>query len=127
VSGATCPNCGSASVRMSFSRIGEHGFRVRRRQCQECTSFFSTIELPERLADRALSPSTSDGEVWALRETLDRIRSALDYVPPRDRDELDAAIAADLDAGLSLRQCARKHGVNVGRVRGARARRVPTA
>jgi transcriptional regulator NrdR family protein len=41
---------------MSFSRLGEHGFRVRRRQCLACNAFFSTVELPEDIAERALNP-----------------------------------------------------------------------
>lgn len=34
----------------------------------------------------------------------------------------DETLAADLRAGMSLRDCAKKHGVGVGRVRGAKAR-----
>jgi hypothetical protein len=43
-------------------------------------------------------------------------------VKPADED-----LANDVAAGLSLRQCADKHGVGVGRVRGAVIRAKPTA
>jgi hypothetical protein len=38
---------------------------------------------------------------------------------PVSRDDLDHTLAADVAAGMSLRKCADKHGVKVGRVRGA--------
>lgn len=41
---------------------------------------------------------------------------------PRPKREVDADLAADVAAGLSLRQTAKKHGVGVGQVRGAVAR-----
>ena len=37
-------------------------------------------------------------------------------------DVSDATLAADMRTGMSLRKCAEKHGVGVGRVRGAVAR-----
>ncbi len=53
-----------------------------------------------------------------LRAALRRVQAALNYVEPEPR--LDEAILAD--SHLSLRECARKHGVGVGVVRGVRAR-----
>jgi len=49
---------------------------------------------------------------------LERIAGALagDHIYTIIPDE---TLVADIDAGLSLRQCAVKHGVGVGRVRGA--------
>ncbi len=60
-------------------------------------------------------------EIAALRATVQRVRAAVDYQAPMPRDELDARIAADVGK-LSLRAMAKKHGVKVGRVRGALAR-----
>lgn len=57
-----------------------------------------------------------------LREVLGRVSAALEYVPPETRIAQDDRIIASLNAGLSLRQTARKHGVGVGTVRGAKAR-----
>jgi hypothetical protein len=51
---------------------------------------------------------------------LERIAGALSAdTAPRVPDE---TLAADFALGLSYRQCAAKHGVGVGRVRGAVAR-----
>ena len=73
MSGA-CPSCGSTNARMSFSRIGDHGYRVRRRQCLNCEQFFSTVELPEELAERALEPAKADRKA-ALLLAADVLRS----------------------------------------------------
>ena len=42
-----CTTCGS-KMRLSYSRIGVHGYRVRRRICTgaECGDKTSTVELP---------------------------------------------------------------------------------
>jgi len=53
-------------------------------------------------------------EIMAFRT---RVLAAVDYVPPAT-DETRERIAADLAEGMSLRQCAKKHGVGVGVVRG---------
>jgi hypothetical protein len=52
-----CTTCGS-KMRLSYSRIGVHGYRVRRRICTgaECGDKTSTVELPQDLADRVLDP-----------------------------------------------------------------------
>jgi hypothetical protein len=63
--------------------------------------------------------SAREVEVLArLRAMEARIRAALEYSDPIDRTEIDAAIAADLRSGLSLRKTATKHGTSVGIVRG---------
>ena len=67
----------------------------------------SAAHRSERLLERAV-------------EALERIAGALAGEPKPDVP--DAALAADVKAGLSLRQCAEKHRVGVGRVRGAVAR-----
>lgn len=56
-------------------------------------------------------------EAHDLRATIARIRSALDFVEPVDNYERDRAIAADLDAGMSLRKTAAKHGASFSIVR----------
>ena len=58
----------------------------------------------------------------ARRDSLraaERIVRMLDGAMPKVPDE---TLAADVAAGLSLRECAKRHGVGVGRIRGAVAR-----
>lgn len=57
--------------------------------------------------------------VEEMEATIARIRAALEYAPPLSADEIDSLIA--VEAG-SLRQVARKYGLGVGQVRGARKR-----
>lgn len=60
--------------------------------------------------------------VARLEAMLARIQAALNFVPTPPQDELDAILHEDILRGMSLRECARAHGVKVGRVRGAIAR-----
>lgn len=63
-----------------------------------------------------------EAELARARETIQRVQGALAYIPPADTAERDRSIAADLNAGMSLRECARKHGVGVGVIRGVKAK-----
>jgi hypothetical protein len=72
--------------------------------------------------EAASALSASQAEIVRLREALNRVRAAVEYEEPAPRDELDRTLAADVAGGLSLRACAEKHGVKLGRVRGAVSR-----
>lgn len=65
--------------------------------------------------------------IWRTRAceaeaAVERVRAAINFIEPPPRDELDRMLAWDIANGMSLRTCAKKHGVNVGRVRGAISR-----
>lgn len=67
---------------------------------------------------RLSSTAALDAEVERLRAIVARVQQAVAYCPPEDMTAREAAIAADLSAGMSLRQISAKHGVGVGTVRG---------
>ena len=82
---------------------------------------FARNSLPAILAALTALTAVQECEaelVW-LRATVERVRAALEYVEPRRQDERDAAIVADIQAGMSLRHAAAKHATGVGVVRGA--------
>lgn len=68
----------------------------------------------------AIDPATVEacGNCADLQATIDRVRLALDFIEPRNESERNAAIDADLTAGMSLRKTAEKHGTTFGIVRG---------
>jgi hypothetical protein len=74
-------------------------------------------------ADRVLAIAAHNTEAAIVlkryRATIERIRAALEFVEPRDRDELDSALAADIAAGMSLRRAAAKHGTTLSIARRA--------
>lgn len=53
-----------------------------------------------------------------LEAALERVKAAIDFVEPRDPEAKREAIVRDLEAGMSLRKAAAKHGVGVAVVRG---------
>jgi hypothetical protein len=62
--------------------------------------------------------------VERLEAALTRVRAAIEFADPRDDIARRKAMAGDLQAGMSLRKCAAKHGVSFGVVRGlARAQK----
>ena len=83
-----------------------------------CMNMIEARHLARAAIASLSSPDTM--EVERLREALARVRAALDFITPRQRDEIEQAVCADSE--LSLRACAKKHGVGVGVVRGIRAR-----
>lgn len=69
----------------------------------------------------AADSAAKDAEIAELRATVARVKAAIEYAPLPDMTATKAAIAADLNAGMSLRVAARKHGVAVGTVRGVKS------
>lgn len=77
--------CGD-EMRMSFSRLGPHGYRVRRRICDSCGAKSSTVELPDNLAALALDGRDLREAIINSPETRDFMAAVpLEAIHQRER------------------------------------------
>lgn len=78
---------------------------------------------PDHIANagKMIAPEMA-GELAELRAFKERVLAAAKFVTPVTPEQIDAAIYADVAGGMSLRNCALKHGLAFGQVRGAAKR-----
>lgn len=70
----------------------------------------------------ASPPEAEMAELAELRAFKKRVLAAAKFVTPVAPEQIDAAIYADVAGGMSLRNCALKHGLTFGQARGAAKR-----
>lgn len=110
---------------MTAGSIGEQAAAIRvalYRAVPNMPSYPVGIVEPVLEQFRLSSTAALEAEVERLRAIVARVQQAVAYCPPEDMTAREAAIAADLSAGMSLRQISAKHGVGVGTVRGVKSR-----
>lgn len=69
-----CPHCGSNNVYVKNSRYRKEGVHYRRRECADCLTSFSTLEIPQTEYNRFLQ---KEKELEALKKTITRLMVAV--------------------------------------------------